>query len=1169
MGGLSLNGSHGASISCAGSPRHLQSRFRLSARGLLAALSLVGSLAPMPARATCAEALGPADFSAGPLATVGTVPVETSFAVLPGHTYLLQLDERDNDAYAEVLDSAGHLLGRADHPERRTGTRRVVLSAPESVPVTVRVTGKELENAIGSATVRVFDLGAARSTECVAIVKSLAAADASYAAGQQISNGRATSPGRSARETFLRAVEAYEAAENSLTTVDDTKLRGEVALALAGLYYFDLQDWATAADWAKRAATILGPVDSYRQARAEALMAMAWIQVGQAGTASQVAGLLVRARGVLLRVIRFHTRRGERHDAALQLTNLALTYLYEGKYPQCIKWSVAAGREFGSIHEALRRAVAWQNQALCLWGLGRLMEARDWFRRSLGDIGPQPYPHLYLGALTNTALLDYGLSNYDDSLRRYDSALAFAEQTQSTREAAYCLYGIGVNYHALGDPERARNFLERSLSIRTAALDGRGRMDSLRALAIVDAGEGRLEEAIRYDHEALTLAIDPLASEGIRVQLAAHTAASGRLDEAKSMLDEVLAKGPQGDPLILANALVQRAVVMRNLGQNEPALSDLGRALKTFHALSSVTQEFAADLELARTLRAQGRTEAALAAVERALAQGDAVRMQSVNPVFRVQLQAPLRAAYDLKVELLRVEFDAAVASGDNKGAATLAARAFAAADSSRARSFADVATQEFSPALRRELASELRRREGLYRELAARRVSLDDLSDTSAAHNPRARHLLSDIAELQRQVDAVNTAIAKRASRPGERSSGKARIVPAVPSQTAVVSYWLGSESAYAWVVLPGEIHWVRLAPPATIAERAAEFHDSLSRFVDRPLEQRLTDSARLSELIIQPLESWLSEVSRWIVIPDGALDYVPVVALQESAHSQAFVVLHHEVAMTPAAWMLGSADVAAGSARARSLLLVADPVYRADDPRLAGLPAAATNPPAPPSDSRDYQRLIFTAEEAVAIRQEFRPTEVDELTGLDATRDRLLATDLSKYRFIHIAAHGRVDTRVPELSALVLGSYDATGKRVDGAVRVPDLSLQTLHADVVVFSACDSALGKEVASEGLVGISSTVLARGARAVVASLWPVSDEIGAKLMTEFYRHLLRDSMSAPAALAAAMRSVVSRESGADPALWAAYQVSVVALGPGRPSRNGVVNNAMTTKGGFL
>ena len=256
----------------------------------------------------------------------------------------------------------------------------------------------------------------------------------------------------------------------------------------------------------------------------------------------------------------------------------------------------------------------------------------------------------------------------------------------------------------------------------------------------------------------------------------------------------------------------------------------------------------------------------------------------------------------------------------------------------------------------------------------------------------------------------------------------------------------------------------------------------------------------------------------------------------------------------------MLNTGRGAPQPSEARGLLLVADPVYDRDDPRLAALPktpvpsgAAAA---APPPGSTGYQRLAYTAQEAAAIRGEFPAGETDQLIGLDATRERFLAADLSRYRFIHIAAHGRVDARVPELSALVLGSYDAVGRVVDGAVRVSDLALQTFHADVAVFSACDTALGQQVASEGLVGIDSTVLARGARAVVGSLWPVSDEIGAKLMTEFYQHLLRDSMSAPAALAAAMRTVVSRERAADPALWAAFQVSVVALGPGRPSRNG-------------
>jgi CHAT domain-containing protein len=1116
------------------------------------------------------EALSHPAFTAGPLTTQGTEPISANFTLAAGLTYLLEVGERDNDARVEILDSAGQLIARADHPERRTGTRRAVVAAPAAGSLTVRVTGKESGRVAGAAVVRVFDLDSIKSPQCLSALKSLAGADASYAAGQEVSSGRAAPAGQSARDAYQHAADGYAAAEQALAAADDAQLRGETELALAGLNYLELQDWTKAADWAKAAAATLGPIDPYRQARAEGLLAMARIQLGSVASGGLVARLS-ETRALLLRLSRFHMQRGERYDAATQLTNIGLTYLYEGNYPQCITWSAAASRLFISTHEPLRAAVAWQNRALCLWGLGRLAEARDWFVRSLGEIGPQPYPRIYLGSLTNAALLEFDLGNYDESLRRYDRALAFAEQTQSTREAAYCLYGIGVNYRALGDPERARDFLERSLVIRTAALDGRARMDSLRALAIVDAGEGRVEEAIRYDREALTLAVDPLASEGIRVLLAAHTASIGRLSEAKSMLDEVLEKGPQGDQLILATALVQRAVVLRSLGQSDPALSDLGRALKTFHALSSVTQEFAANLEFARTLRAQGRTADALAAVERALALGDAVRMQSVNPVFRVQLQAPLRAAYDLKVELLRAQFDAAVASGHSQVAPGLAARAFAAADSSRARSFADASAQRYSPALRRELAPELRRREALYHDLAERRFSLDYLEDTSAARNPRARRLLSDIAELQRQADALNTLIARRASRPGATLQRRSGGLPSVPAHTAIVSYWLGSESAYAWVVSPGQVHWVRLAPPAAIAQRAMAFHDSLTRLVDRSLEQRLADSAHLSELVIGPLEPWLSQVDQWVVIPDGALDYVSFAALQESASPQSFVVLRRDVALTPAAWMLGAGDSAPRSSPSQSLLLVADPVYQADDPRLRMLGnIAATRADSPLPDARDYRRLPYTADEAASIRREFLPAEVDELIGLDATRDRLLSADLSKYRYIHIAAHGSVDTRVPELSALLLGFYDVRGNRVDGAVRVPDLELQTLRAEVAVFSACDTALGKEVASEGLVGISSTVLARGARAVVASLWPVSDEIGAKLMTEFYRHLLRDSMSAPAALAAAMRSVVSRESAADPALWAAYQVFVVALGPGRPSRNGVTDSpTTTTKGGSL
>ena len=1117
---------------------------------------------------SCSGALGAPALANGPVKTHGIEPAVVRLPVVPGRVYLIEVHERDKDALVEVLDSKNQAIARADHPERRTGTRRTVVTAPEASLV-VHVTGKEQAGAVGTAEVRVFDLAALRARpDCLGAVTALAQADADYAAAQDISAGRSISSTLSARDAFLRAATGYAAAERALSAPADQGLRGEAALALAGVEYFDLQEWAKAAQWAEAASGVLAPDDPYRRARADALLAAAWIEIGSTASAERaVPGfgvssteLLARARNLLQRLRRLHLARGEGYDAGLQLTNIAVTYLYEGRYRECIKAAASSSRLFGAIHETLRGAQAWQNHSLCLWGLGRLPEALRGFERSLRDISPEPYPTIYLASITNTALADYALGRFDDSLRLYDRALAVTEKIQSQREEAYCLYGIGVNYYALGDRERAREFLERSVAIRTVARDRRGRLASLRALATIDAEQGRVEQALASEREALGLAVAPAAIARIEIQLAVHTAAAGRPSEAKAQLDEVISRGVTGDPAIQAEALLQHAVLLRQSGRPREAVTELAAARPRLHAFGSVIEEFEADLELARALRLTEQPDAALAAVERALGHSDAVRLQTANPELRAQLQTPLRPAYDLKLELLRAKYERALAAGRKREANALAVVAFTTADSARAHSFADVAAQRYPPTVRRALASEFRRREALYRELAARRFALETRLDSSGSADPRSQHLMADIGELERQVDTINTKIATRTVSAGAGAPiGRERPeVPMLPADTVLISYWLGAESSYAWVVLPGMIQWSRLSSPASIAAQAAAFHRSLTRLVDIPLERRMQDARALHEMILRPLEPWLADVGRWVIVPDGALAYVPFAALQTPDAAGSFVVQRHDIALTPAAWTLDTSGTRERPHAPRGLLLVADPVYQADDPRLAAVRGSRATLRSAAGSSLDgtrgeYRRLPFTGQEAVQISAQFAPGDVEQLIGLDATRERLLSLDWSAYRFIHIATHGVVDAQVPQLSALILGSYDVRGEVTDDAVRVADLSLQTLAAEVVVLSACETALGKEVRSEGLVGLGSTMLARGARAVVASLWPVPDEIGARLMTEFYRHLLQDTMSPETALGAAMRSVVARDRWADPALWAAFQVSVASLGPPLPS----------------
>jgi CHAT domain-containing protein/tetratricopeptide (TPR) repeat protein len=1087
----------------------------------------------------------------------------------PGHEWLIEARERGNDAVLEVRDSAGHLVAQADHPERRTGTRRAIIPPLDSPSLTLRVTGKEHAAVTGTAEIRVIDFAAlAQRPACVGAYRSLAAADADYAIGQQISLGLMPSATQTARDEYQRAAEEYLAAEMLLEDPADAPLRGETALAIAGVRYFDLQDWRGSAEWAGTAEDFLERPDPYRRARAQALAAAAWIEMAAAAPRVPTAGsgpdpkeLLGKARRTLHELASFHLRRQERYDAALQINNIALTYLYEGRFRDCVAVSRSASGMFGALGETPRQALAWQNRALCYWGLGHLPEALDTFNQALKGLAAGPYPRLYLLTLNNTALMNYALGHFDDALRLQDQALALAIHIQNRLEQAQSLYGIGVTYYALGDRDLARDFLERSLAIRTAALDGRGRRATLRSLATVYADLGEYRRAIDFDREALALATAPISRDLGRTQLAVHTALVGNPQEALAILAELIAPGAVDDPLIRARALLQRATIERRGGAYDVALGDLAIAIPVFRGYRSVTDGFAAELERARILQLVGRDSDALAVVDEALGMSEAIRTQTANPEFRAQLQLPLRPAYDLKLDLLWEKYDGAVKAGEAREAERIAALAFRAADAARARSFADVAAQRYSAATRREIAGDLVRREALYRQMAGLRFSFDTRLDRSGSADIRAKELKSEIAGLEREIDTVNTRIAARTATRGP-AAGSPGLVPAgaipLPADAAIIAYWLGVESAYSWAVTPAGIRWVRLAAPSTITAAARAFHDSLNRLGDVPRETRMDTASALYEQILRPIDQWVSPYKRWFFIPDAALDYVPFAALRPDARDDsAFVVTAHDVALAPAAWMLLAPRRPRPLTAHTRTLLVSDPVYELSDPRLDPQNALQHPPEPPPSADaagtaplhadRPYQRIPWTAREATGIQAEFPAAEVDAFTGIEATRERLLKLDWSQYRFIHIASHGHLDARMPQLSALILSTYDQRGQRIEGALRAADLSVLTLTADVAVFSGCDTALGKDVLNEGMVGIAYTTLARGAGAVVSSLWQVPDEIGARLMTEFYRHLVRDSMSSATALSSSMRSVLDRNPSADPALWAAFQVSVVSI----------------------
>ena len=147
----------------------------------------------------------------------------------------------------------------------------------------------------------------------------------------------------------------------------------------------------------------------------------------------------------------------------------------------------------------------------------------------------------------------------------------------------------------------------------------------------------------------------------------------------------------------------------------------------------------------------------------------------------------------------------------------------------------------------------------------------------------------------------------------------------------------------------------------------------------------------------------------------------------------------------------------------------------------------------------------------------------EGQTLTALDFTANRATALSeaLRDYRILHFAAHGLLNSQRPELSGIVLSLVDEHDQPQNGFLRLHDIYNLKLGADLVALSACQTALGKEIKGEGLVGLTRGFMYAGAARVLASLWKVEDEATAELMKRFYEGMLGQGLSPAAALRAA------------------------------------------------
>ncbi len=413
-------------------------------------------------------------------------------------------------------------------------------------------------------------------------------------------------------------------------------------------------------------------------------------------------------------------------------------------------------------------------------------------------------------------------------------------------------------------------------------------------------------------------------------------------------------------------------------------------------------------------------------------------------------------------------------------------------------------------------------------------------LAALAAGGRADAAFALAEQRRARLLTDRLNQAFALResatsgASRPGPqraRPLTAAKIAASLPdSSTAVVEYVAGSEGAPTTLFV-----LTRSGVRAAVLPGADTLAPAIGRLVAMLENGGRPDalSRRLGEALLEPARRLLpAGVTRLLVVPDGPLHRLPfdalVLADGRAAVERWAIGLAPSASLAATLWRRGT-GLAAHPSR---VLAMGDPqfplelspatmregeVFRSAFAATGGLP-----------------RLEGSGDEARTVAR-YAAGESEVRTRGEASEEWLKATALDGFDVIHLATHALVDERSLSRTALAL----APGGTDDGFLSVADLAGLQLDAALVVLSACRTAGGVTIAGEGVQGLTTPLVAAGARSVVATQWRVGDRSTVRLVADLYDGMAR-GLPVAEALREAKLAAVRR--GAPPGEWAGFTV---------------------------
>lgn len=1020
-----------------------------------------------------------------------------------GCSYVVEVRQYGADVVVSIVDPTGRSMLRANSPTGRIGTERVAFKAPiqgmyqlRTEPAVAQGTWGRVDWAVRPITGDVFD-GPAREA-----MKAETEAANQYAIATPESR-------EAAAKLYRRAVQHWNA----------SKLRGQRAtaqLSLAWIEYAWLEDWQGAAALARQAHDEFNArEDVVSAASAKVLGALAELELAQiAKPGDQVQAFEQVIRDLRDAVARFK-RLQLRYEEVFAQNNVGLAKHYQGASGEAVQIFRQCADEFAAMKESAQTAMARQNVGWVRIEQGNYSDARVDLQQALDDMTGVDDPRQRLAILNNYALVESTLGNYEQAIRINSEARELARSLGDDSEQARALHGLGVAYVRAGNRERAVRYFQQALPMRTP---GRGRISTLLALGNLLRANGDNAAAIALHEEARSLASLPLDVAKTYVAVGEDLLAQRELPRALAAFESAASQETNEYNEIVGVAQVGRGRALLLLDRPKEALAALSIGIDIHTRNQSFV--YAADgyALRARLYRALGDVERARRDIDAAVALSERGRARLANPDIRTTYLAARSGILEEKLQqLTRAAADGA--STDS----LLAMERWRAAGLRDRLSVTLIGTP-----------AEMAERRRIQDELVSASFQLDQARDRGRPHPQRIAAIDARIVGLETALDGLAGGRVLTQPRLQFDRAGLQRIQARL-NNDSVLAYFTGEESSWRWTITSRDVTIDRLPKREALRQLLAETLPCYSTLVSG---SRASDCARrmqdLSSTLL-PTRGISPRGLQLTIVPDGLLSAVPFAALNTPDRTGRYLIDTYAVAVAPALSMSSLATPPSRSRSTMTLGVVADPVYSLDDPRLPKLAALSAD------DAFALVRIPGSGQEALAVAGAWK-TQAVVLAGLDARRDAVLDGFIGRFDVLHFATHVTLNDKNSDLSRIELSRYDGQRKAQASAVAPRDFRGRSMRTDLVVLSGCESGLGMELGSEGVLGFQQSLMSAGVKNVVASLWRVSDRSAQLLMTQFYQSLGSETTSYRTAVREAQLRLRASKGYSHPYHWAAFQL---------------------------